>query len=124
MIETSNGKFNAAFSKTYMEWVIYHSKGLPGPLDYPAPRLPRAGGGKFNMSRPKSPLDWIEYRAAQTPGPDAYSRFHKMGDGLDRNAGKFSTSRPKTALEQAVFDKRDVPCPTSYSPIKADVIKY
>jgi len=28
--------------------------GMPGPADYPAPKLPQPGGGRFNLSNPKA----------------------------------------------------------------------
>jgi hypothetical protein len=107
-----------------MEWHVYYQQGLPGPLDYPAPKLPAAGGGKFNMSRPKSQLDLIEMRSRESPSPGAYSFFAEPCSDLDRASGVFSSAQPKTTIEQAVFDKRDVPCPTLYSPISKEAGSY
>ena len=75
-------RFNRGKSKTDVEWQIYRAREIPGPLDYPAPKIPpAAGGGHMGSRAAKGPLEWRIYEHKDLPAPHGRSR-HGWCEGV------------------------------------------
>ena len=85
---------------------------IPGPADYAAPELPRAGGGRFNAYSPMSDLERLMKRAAETPAPSDYSTGETSL--LTTGMGRISTAKVKSEIDWIVYHSKDIPGPSQY----------
>ena len=108
------GRISTAKVKSEIDWIVYHSKDIPGPSQYNISGMAREGARavKFSDAVPLSDLDLTMLRASETPGPDAYS---KTKSSLSLSGGRISTAKPKSDVEWKIYNAKSIPGPQDYA---------
>eukprot|EP00295_Goniomonas_pacifica_P041942 CAMPEP_0175985890 /NCGR_PEP_ID=MMETSP0108-20121206/49839_1 /TAXON_ID=195067 ORGANISM="Goniomonas pacifica, Strain CCMP1869" /NCGR_SAMPLE_ID=MMETSP0108 /ASSEMBLY_ACC=CAM_ASM_000204 /LENGTH=307 /DNA_ID=CAMNT_0017316975 /DNA_START=106 /DNA_END=1030 /DNA_ORIENTATION=+ len=96
---------------SYIDLSVRRARDLPGPADYPAPRLPAPSGGRFNQSQPKTWLELSMYRAKELPGPGATDP-PKLPPP---EGGRFNMSNAKSELDWIQYHASKMPGPGAYN---------
>jgi hypothetical protein len=116
---TRGSKLDLGHPKTELDWVIYHSKKIPGPGAYGAPKLPgmQLHGGAISQAKVKSEIDWIELHSKKFPGPADYSpRLPVAFKDNCRFSPNVTPRCGRSELEWTIHVAKQLPGPGNYSP--------
>ena len=111
-LRSGGGKISEARPKSYIDWVVYRGRELPGPARY-FPKVPHISPGvNISDANSKSELEQIIHRSRMTPGPSAYSP--KLLPGASFTT-KISDANPKSDVDWIIARSSQIPGPADYN---------
>ena len=111
-VRRGGGKISEANPKSYIDWVVYRSRDMPGPARYNPKLRVSSQGVNISDASPKSELEEIIHRSKQIPGPMRYSP--KLLPGASFTT-KISDANPKSEIDWVIARSSKIPGPADYN---------